>query len=326
MPQTDLWQKIDDSALWLLPCSQRAELQKNGDERFRTLWADCFTAMQQSYGRDINGASFSKAFLACFAQFEAGHGRRFNQYLRTAAAHAASREAEDRQPWELRRETARKIKKAMAYIQARGLAPGQVWADDTLARSIAACVGVSVKTLRHALALPHAMLSLDEQDPNTGETLGSQLPAPESESGQTQEVFVRLKGALRLMSLRQKEKYAQKAGPFWSSTLLGYIRCNEQNGQIAECLARCLDLRPLEQEGLLWNCLLLKEYVKFTIQPPFEPQPLPKAALNPLLYAERLPHQDKTIADFLQISRSAVSQRKKVWAKSAALLLQPEED
>lgn len=327
MGKTDLWKKVDACALWQLPCEQRAALQKSGDARFRALWADCFCAMQQSAGPDVNGAAFSEAFLACFARFQPGSNGRFSQYLRAAAARKAHREPEDSPPWALGRETARKIKKALAYMQARELAPGQVWASDTLAQTVASCAGISVKTLRSALELPRTMLSLDEEDPDTGETLGSQIPAGAETLGlQNPTAFTRLKGALNLMTLQQKEKYAQKAGPFWSSALLGYVRCSEEPDFAAERLARCADIQPLEEDGCLWGCLLLQEYVNFTVKPPYSPQPLHKAALNPLLCTDRLPHQDKTIAEFLQISRSAVSQRKKAWAKSAALLLQPPEE
>lgn len=45
------------------------------------------------------------------------------------------------------------------------------------------------------------------------------------------------------------------------------------------------------------------------------PEELPRAALNPLAEEGRNPAQDKTVAEFLGVSRAAISQRRKTWQK-----------
>ncbi len=91
-------------------------------------------------------------------------------------------------------------------------------------------------------------------------------------------------------------------------------------------LANCDDLRPLEQDNCLWDILLLHKYVAFTVQPPYAPKALECAALHALLDPERNPAQDKTVAEFLGVSRAAVSQRRKTWQQKLVQMKAEQED
>ena len=51
---------------------------------------------------------------------------------------------------------------------------------------------------------------------------------------------------------------------------------------------------------------------------PMRPEALECAALHALLDPERNPAQDKTVAEFLGVSRAAVSQRRKTWQQKLA--------
>lgn len=89
---------------------------------------------------------------------------------------------------------------------------------------------------------------------------------------------------------------------------MGFLRNNDALDPAEDAparLANCDDLRPLEQDNCLWDILLLHRYVEFTVQPPYAP----KALLEP----GRNPAQDKTVAEFLGVSKAAVSQRRKTW-------------
>ena len=119
-----------------------------------------------------------------------------------------------------------------------------------------------------------------------------------------------------LMNLQQKEKYGKSSGPLWSSVLMGFLRNNDALDPAEDAparLANCDDLRPLEQDNCLWDILLLHRYVEFTVQPPYAPKALECAAVHALLEPGRNPAQDKTVAEFLGVSKAAVSQRRKTW-------------
>ena len=76
-------------------------------------------------------------------------------------------------------------------------------------------------------------------------------------------------------------------------------------------LDNCDDLRPLERDNCLWDVLLLRSYVAFTVCPPYTPDELKHAALNELQRPDRNPAMDKTVAEFEGVSKSAISQRRK---------------
>lgn len=131
------------------------------------------------------------------------------------------------------------------------------------------------------------------------------------------------------MSLQQKEQYGKTAGPLWSSVLLGFLRNRDVLPPAEDTparLANCDDLRPLEQDNCLWDILLLHKYVAFTVQPPYAPKALECAALHALLDPERNPAQDKTVAEFLGVSRAAVSQRRKTWQQKLVQMKTEQED
>ena len=133
---------------------------------------------------------------------------------------------------------------------------------------------------------------------------------------QSSEMLAWLHRGIGLMNLQQKEKYGKTAGPLWSSVLMGFLRNNDALDPAEDAparLANCDDLRPLEQDNCLWDILLLHRYVEFTVQPPYAPKALECAAVHALLELGRNPAQDKTVAEFLGVSKAAVSQRRKTW-------------
>ena len=178
---------------------------------------------------------------------------------------------------------------------------------------------VGVKTLREALRNKQSVLSLDDtggEDSALGDRVFSQEKSVEEQAEQTGELLAWLHRGIGLMNLQQKEQYGKTAGPLWSSVLLGFLRNRDVLPPAEDTparLANCDDLRPLEQDNCLWDILLLHRYVEFTVQPPYAPEALECAALHALLDPERNPAQDKTVAEFLGVSKAAVSQRRKTW-------------
>ena len=146
---------------------------------------------------------------------------------------------------------------------------------------------------------------------------------------QSSEMLAWLHRGIGLMNLQQKEKYGKTAGPLWSSVLMGFLRNNDALPPVEDAparLANCDDLHPLEQDNCLWDILLLHRYVEFTVQPPYAPEALECAALHALLDPERNPAQDKTVAEFLGVSKAAVSQRRKTWQQKLVQMKTEQED
>ena len=222
------------------------------------------------------------------------------------------------------RETNRKIKKALEYMEKNGITESVLCRDPEKEQVIADIVGVGVKTLREALRSKQSVLSLDDtggEDSALGDRVASQEKAWKSRWSRAGKCWHGCT-AHRLMNLQQKEKYGKTAGPLWSSVLMGFLRNNDALDPAEDAparLANCDDLRPLEQDNCLWDILLLHRYVEFTVQPPYAPEALECAALHALLDPERNPAQDKTVAEFLGVSgrrcRSGAKHGSKTWCR-----------
>lgn len=133
MNDVKTWADIDASPLLQLPPEERERLKETKDERFRTFWADCFTAALKpgEKGEKLNGDDFCEAFVKAFVQWEPKPGQTFSMYLRTAVRHA---KAHDQQQEEMAvtgfgRETNRKIKKALEYMEKNGITESMLCRD-----------------------------------------------------------------------------------------------------------------------------------------------------------------------------------------------------
>lgn len=234
MNDVKTWADIDASPLLQLPPEQRKKLHDANDERFRRFWAECFlTAQTPGRGEDAwNSVDFCKAFLDAFDFWEAKPGQTFSMYLRTAVRHA---QAHDQQQEEMAvtgfgRETNRKIKKALEYMEKNGITESVLCRDPEKEQVIADIVGVGVKTLREALRSKQSVLSLDDtggEDSALGDRVASQEKSVEEQVEQSREMLAWLHRGIGLMNLQQKEKYGKTAGPLWSSVLMGFLRNND---------------------------------------------------------------------------------------------------
>ena len=90
------------------------------------------------------------------------------------------------------------------------------------------------------------------------------------------------------MNLKAKEDLGNRFGPLFSSSLLGVLRCEDKAStteNASDRLAACDEFRPMEKDNCLWDVLLMRSYVDFTICPPHKEHTmdeLPCAAMNPL--------------------------------------------
>ena len=164
MNDVKTWADIDASPLLQLPPEQRKKLHDANDERFRAFWAECFlTTQAPGRGEEAwNSADFCKAFLDAFDLWEPKPGQTFSMYLRTAVRHAQShdQQQEEMAVMGFGRETNRKIKKALEYMEKNGITESMLCRDPEKEQVIADIVGVGVKTLREALRSKQSVLSL----------------------------------------------------------------------------------------------------------------------------------------------------------------------
>lgn len=217
MNDVKTWADIDASPLLQLPPEQRKKLHDANDERFRRFWAECFlTAQTPGRGEDAwNSVDFCKAFLDAFDFWESKPGQSFSMYLRTAVRHA---QAHDQQQEEMAvtgfgRETNRKIKKALEYMEKNGITESVLCRDPEKEQVIADIVGVGVKTLREALRSKQSVLSLDDtggEDSALGDRVASQEKSVEEQVEQSREMLAWLHRGIGLMNLQQKEKYGRQ--------------------------------------------------------------------------------------------------------------------
>ena len=202
MNDVKTWADIDASPLLQLPPEQRKKLHDANDERFRTFWAECFlTAQAPGRGEEAwNSVDFCKAFLDAFDFWEA--------------------KQEEMAVTGFGRETNRKIKKALEYMEKNGITESVLCRDPEKEQVIADIVGVGVKTLREALRNKQSVLSLDDtggEDSALGDRVVSQEKSVEEKVEQSSEMLAWLHRGIGLMNLQQKEKYGKTAGPLWSS-------------------------------------------------------------------------------------------------------------
>lgn len=336
MQDVKTWADIDASPLLQLPPEQRKKLHDANDEKFRAFWTDCFLAAQvPTRGEDAwNSVDFCNVFVKAFDNWQPKPGQTFSMYLRSAVRHAQahSRQQEEWTVTGFGRETNRKIKKALEYMEKNGITERMLCRDPEKEQIVADIVGVGVRTLRDALRSKQSVLRLDDaggEDAALGDRIASKEKSVEEQAEQTGEMLAWLHRGIGLMNLQQKEKYGKTAGPLWSSVLMGYLRnhdAQEPAEDVPSRLANCDDLRPLEQDNCLWDILLLHRYVEFTVQPPYEPEALECAAVHALLDPGRNPAQDKTVAEFLGVSKAAVSQRRKTWQQKLLQMRAEQED
>ena len=338
MGDVKTWAEIDASPLLQLPPEQRARLQADGDARYRAFWADCFLAALgpgRERADELDSEAFCKVFLAAFGRWQPKPGQTFSIYLRSAVTHTQFRSLQQDETNGFGRETNRKVKKALEYMNRSGITEAMLARSPEQAQIVADLADIGVKTLLEALQNKQTLLSLDDPggaDTPLGDRLADGSEPVERLAEQTGELLPWLRRGIGLMSLAQKEQYGKTDGPLWSSVLLGYLRNGDAKMPAEDAptrLANCDDLRPLERDNCLWDVLLLRKYVEFTVCPPHAagtPRELPRAALNPLAAAERNPAQDKTVVGFLGVSRAAVSQRRRTWQKKLMQMKQEQEE
>ena len=221
------------------------------------------------------------------------------------------------------------VRKALEYMDKMGYTENMVLHDADCRRTVAQIAGMSQKALCEALRNKITVISMnspvgDASDDSGTTEFGNTIPDPETLGGLDPfteklqaEDFPRLREAVLLMNLKEKEFTRRNTIMFWSPRILKYLR-TEEKPEYENRRSNCDDLRPLERDNLLWDQLLLREFVQYTIREPLytgkgpqDPRELLSAALNDLVNPERLPEQDKTVAAFLHKDKGTISSNNK---------------
>lgn len=319
---------------WEVPAGddpdEAAAVDPKLEETYRKVWGECF---ELSPAEDPT--VLSMAFFQAAATYQRDPTREkdsFFAYMQTAMRHLkaeeARKEAQSLGIMDVSKETARKVRLALDYMSRMGYTSAMVTSDPHLERTVAQAAGIGRQSLHEALLNKDTLVSI-----NTGRNDGTEIqiadegPSPIIDLEMKENPFPLLHKALLLMSLEEKEKTRANMVLFWSPRILGYLR-DEEKPDIPERLGRSDDLRPLERDGILWDQLLLRDYVCFCVQEPLysgegpkNPKELESAAVNPLLLPMRRPEQDKTVAEYLGRDKGTVSYHNKKFAKKALEML-----
>ena len=325
--------KIDASLFWDVDAATRKAIfqpmldRLNGKETelikaapdqedtYRFLWAACMELFPAE-----DPTVLSKAFFQAAGRYRRDPSQEndsFCAYLQTAMRHLKAEEArkEAQGLMTLSKETARKVRKALAYMEDMGYTSGMVTGNPELEKTVAKAAGIGQRSLHEALLNKDVLVSINtERDDGAEIQTADNGPTLEEEmEAHSDAVFPLLRKAVLLMNLEEKQKARQNMVLFWSPRILGYLRRYEEP-DMPERLGRCDDLRPLEKDGILWDQLLLRNYVSFCVREPLysgegpqNPKELESAAVNDLLLEARRPEQDKTVAEYLGKDKGTIS-------------------
>ena len=192
--------------------------------------------------------------------------------------------------------------------------------DQELLKIVAHAAGIGTKLLYDSLCNKNILISLDGEEDGE-DTRKIQIGDPGQDIEEifdNDQAFPLLHEAVMVMNLEEKEKYRTRAMYYWSPQILGYIRADEQPN-IQERKARCADIRPMEKDGILWDVLLSRGYVGYTIREPLyqgmgpdNSSEIRAAALNPLVDPiNRRPENDLTVANYLGKDNTTISKHNK---------------
>lgn len=287
------------------------------EETYKKVWAECFELLPTE-----DATVVSMAFFRAAAAYQPDPTREkdsFCAYLQTAMRHMKAEEArKEAGIVGVSKETARKVRKALAYMDWMGYTSGMVTSDPHLEKTVAQAAGIGQRSLHEALVNKDTLVSINtERDDGTTIEIVDTGLSPEDGLELKEDMFPLIHKALLLMSLEEKEKTRANMVLFFSPRILGYLR-DEEEPNMPERLGRSDDLRPLEWDGVLWDQLLLRDYVRFCVQQPLytgegpeNAKELESAAVNPLLLPTRRPEQDKTVAEYLGKDKGTISYHNK---------------
>ena len=272
--------------------AEAAAVDPKLEETYKRVWAECFELFPTE-----DATILSMAFFQAAAAYQPDPTREkdsFCAYMQMAMRHLkaedARKEAQSLGIMDVSKETARKVRQALDYMDRMGYTSAMVTGDPHLEKTVAQAARIGQRSLHEALLNKDTLVSI-------------------------------LHKAVLLMSLEEKEKTRANMVLFWSPRILGYLRKNEAP-DMPERLGRSDDLRPLERDGVLWDLLLLRDYVRFCVREPLysgegpeNPKELESAAVNPLLLPTRRPEQDKTVAEYLGKDKGTVSYHNQKFAK-----------
>ena len=329
MDEKHAWKQIDASPLLRLSCEERTRLCEEGDPHYHEFCDQCFLLCSQAHAAsnpatELDGLDFYIPFMSAFKAFPPESNGSFGAYLMTAVKNRQKRTIAEENLSSHGRETSRKIRKALNDAELFGHGTKEIYHNKELAHDVAHSAGVSVQTLReHLRGIRIISLDVDGGSENDDREMNCALQVKDptidveqfvedQESGHPLQELYEI--ALKLQ-LRGKENFGRKYGALLSGKILGFIRNNDRSQPEADRddrLDHCESLRIIERDNCLWDVLLLRAYVDFSIKPPHREhtnEELPCAALNDLCDPTLPPHQDKTVAAYLNVTKSAVSQR-----------------
>lgn len=233
-----------------------AAVDQKLEETYKRVWAECFELFPTEDAAVLS--LVSTAFFQAAAAYQPDPTREkdsFCAYLQTAMRHLkaeeARKEAQGLGIMDVSKETARKVRQALDYMDRMGYTSAMVTSNPHLEKTVAQAAGIGQRSLHEALMNKDTLVSINtERDDGTTIEIVDTGLSPEDGLELKEDIFPILHKAVLLMSLEEKEKTRASMVLFWSPRILGYLRKNE-DPDMPERLGRSDDLRPLERDGIL---------------------------------------------------------------------------
>ena len=209
--------------------AEAAAVDPKLEETYKRVWAECFELFPTE-----DATILSMAFFQAAAAYQPDPTREkdcFCAYMQMAMRHLkaedARKEAQSLGIMDVSKETARKVRQALDYMDRMGYTSAMVTGDPHLEKTVAQAARIGQRSLHEALLNKDTLVSINtERDDGTGIEIVDTGLSPEDGLELKEDMFPRIHKALLLMSLEEKEKTRANMVLFWSPRILGYLRKN----------------------------------------------------------------------------------------------------
>lgn len=207
--------------------AEAAAVDPKLEETYKRVWAECFELFPTE-----DATILSMAFFQAAAAYQPDPTREkdsFCAYMQMAMRHLkaedARKEAQSLGIMDVSKETARKVRQALDYMDRMGYTSAMVTGDPHLEKTVAQAARIGQRSLHEALLNKDTLVSINtERDDGTGIEIVDTGLSPEDGLELKEDIFPILHKAVLLMSLEEKEKTRANMVLFWSPRILGYLR------------------------------------------------------------------------------------------------------
>ena len=186
--------------------AEAAAVDPKLEETYKRVWAECFELFPTE-----DATILSMAFFQAAAAYQPDPTREkdsFCAYMQMAMRHLkaedARKEAQSLGIMDVSKETARKVRQALDYMDRMGYTSAMVTGDPHLEKTVAQAARIGQRSLHEALLNKDTLVSINtERDDGTGIEIVDKGASPATQVELTEDIFPILHKAVLLMSLEE---------------------------------------------------------------------------------------------------------------------------